>query len=176
MEIFILFFPLLLWCKIYLNHFVLSQFLLLKPNDRLSSFPLETTENTFWPSGRTWIPKRKVSNPDRQQSERGQICLTCESAGLFQMDFIEEFCRAYFSYTRVLLIWRQRSSFTKNKFLNSYFVWHKMKTENEVCLQTLQWPLVVVLKFGDVYKLPGDHGKKQIPKHPPRATESETEG
>lgn len=34
----------------------------------------------------------------------------------------------------------------------------------------------MVFKFGDAYKLAGDHGEKQIPKYPPRATESETGG
>lgn len=40
----------------------------------------------------------------------------------------------------------------------------------------LQCPLAVVFKFGDAYKFAGDHGEKQIPKYPPRATESETGG
>lgn len=104
-------------CEVKLFWTILSylNFFLLKPSDRLSSFPLETTENMFWLSGHIWIHKRKVSTSDRQQSDTGQICLAFESAGLFKINFIEEFCREYFSYTRVLLVWRPYSSFTKNK-------------------------------------------------------------
>lgn len=106
-------------CEVKFIWTILSylNFFLLKPSDRLSSFPLETTENMFCLSGRIWIHKRKVSNSDRQQSDGGQICLAFESAGLFKINFIEGFCREYFSYTtRVLLIWRPCSSFAKNKF------------------------------------------------------------
>lgn len=127
----------LYFCDVKFIWTILSylNFLLLKPSDRLSSFPLETFENKLWLSGSIWISKRKVSDSDRQQPDREQICLAFDSAGLFKINFIEEFCREDFSYTtRLLLIWRKCSSSTKNKFLNSYFVWRKMKTEKQVCL------------------------------------------
>lgn len=121
---------LLVWCKFYLRFF------LVKPGDRLSSFPWETLGSVSWLSGSIWMCKCKVSDYDRQQSEWRQACLAFESAGLLKISFIEGFWRGYVSYTtRLLLIWRQCSSFTKNKPLNSDRVWHTMKTEKQVGLQ-----------------------------------------
>lgn len=122
MGMFILFF--LSLCDVKFIWPILSylNFFHLKPSDRLSSFPLETLENMFRLSGSIWIHKRKVNSDDRQPLERGQISLAFESAGLSEINFIGDLWRDYFSYTtRLLLIWRQCSSFTKNKSISSYF-------------------------------------------------------
>lgn len=120
---------LLMWCKIYLHFF------LLKPGDRLSSFPWETLESIFWLSGSIRIRKHKVSDYDRQQSERTDL-LSIWVSRSSEDQFHRGVWWGYFAYTtRLLLIWRQCSSFTKNKFLNSSLVWNTMKTEKQVCLQ-----------------------------------------